>query len=86
MRLTEKPERMRSLLRLVIPGVVLVYASSAHAADVTLGIIGHMSMICRLILNPLTFWYSTETGMPQAALTTVWANARRMVVATPGQA
>ena len=40
MRLTEKPERLRSLLRLVIPGVVLVYASSAHAADVTLGIIG----------------------------------------------
>lgn len=40
MRLTEKPKRLRSLLRLVIPSMALVYASSARAADITLGIIG----------------------------------------------
>ncbi|MFT9460097.1 MAG: transporter [Acetobacter orientalis] len=40
MHLIEKAGRLRNLLRFAVPGVLLVYASSAHAADITLGIIG----------------------------------------------
>ncbi|MFT8589248.1 transporter [Acetobacter orientalis] len=40
MHLIEKAGRLRTLLRFAVPGVLLVYASSAHAADITLGIIG----------------------------------------------
>ncbi|GAA4502493.1 transporter [Gluconacetobacter tumulicola] len=41
MRLTERPEWLRTLVRLSIPGIALLGAApAAHAADVTLGIIG----------------------------------------------
>lgn len=40
MHLIEKAGRLLTLLRFAVPGVLLVYASSAHAADITLGIIG----------------------------------------------